>query len=133
MKKLFKGALFLAIIGTVIVGCGKEEAILPEAQTNPANNVTLKDKIKNDKNLTLDYYFVELEDNQIIYANQLNGELSVLVVDGDVPTEPAEKKFPDTWGGIKDAVKYAVGIFDEGGCIKAWRKNGFIHVVEVDC
>jgi hypothetical protein len=43
MKKLFKGALFLALIGTVIVGCEKEEAIQPEAQTNPTNNVKLKE------------------------------------------------------------------------------------------
>lgn len=35
--------MFFAIVGTVIVGCEKEEAIQPEAQTNPANNVKLKE------------------------------------------------------------------------------------------
>ena len=40
MKKLIKGALFLAIVGTVIVGCEKEDSPIPT--NNQTNNTDSK-------------------------------------------------------------------------------------------
>ena len=54
MKKLIKGALFLAIVGTVIVGCEKEESQFPIGSTeiNPT-----KTKSANNKSNLEDYIF----------------------------------------------------------------------------
>ncbi|MAC96432.1 MAG: hypothetical protein CMC96_13130 [Flavobacteriales bacterium] len=47
MKKLIKGALFLAIVGTVIVGCEKEDSPIPT--NNQTNNTDSKLKSTYDK------------------------------------------------------------------------------------
>tara|TARA_B100000508_G_scaffold121717_1_gene103492 strand:- start:800 stop:1279 length:480 start_codon:yes stop_codon:yes gene_type:complete len=54
MKKLIKGALFLALVGTVIVGCEKEESQFPIGSTeiNPT-----KTKSANNKSNLEDYIF----------------------------------------------------------------------------
>lgn len=55
------------------------------------------------------------------------------------PAEPqgpiiANKEFEPTFGGIRKAVKYAKGILDAGGCIKAWiGDNGNINIEEIGC
>lgn len=55
------------------------------------------------------------------------------------PAEPkgpsiSDKEFEPTFGGIRKAVKYAKGILDDGGCIKAWiGDNGNINIEEIGC
>lgn len=52
------------------------------------------------------------------------------------PTGPSisDKEFEPTWGGVRKAVRYAQGILNNGGCIKAWiGDNGNINIEEIDC
>ena len=60
MNKLFKGALFLALVGTVIVGCEKEDSISPTASSAQEN---FKSKSKSNKSSYTDFELMGMAAN----------------------------------------------------------------------
>lgn len=62
MKKLIKGALFFALVGTVVIGCEKEDSQITRS-SNTSDNTITKKTLSNDKS-----------DDNVTYISEVNFE-----------------------------------------------------------
>jgi|GEM_PF-2688496 len=105
MKKLVKGALLLALVGTTIVGCEKEEVTIQSFQDNDLKEnkeYVLKSNfdypIILDKGLTIEENLLEvltsLKAGEVLYSTNVNGvrtnEIRLNLENDDFPDNPED-------------------------------------------
>ncbi len=133
MKKL----LIMTTIATLsLASCNKANDEV-EVVDSPVENIQLK--TSEDLFSLLEKDFNNLKEKEVFVGSIISGYpvTQIINIDNypqdDEPVVGTDKEFPNTWGGIRKAVKYAIGIMEEGGCIKAWMDGDTINIEEVPC
>jgi hypothetical protein len=152
MKKLVKGALFLAIVATVIVGCEKEDSI---SSTEISDNNLTKDKTVSNKDgsgityISANNFDVEFDVfAELFFGDHPEGlieleylpdtEQYALTTEDTVPIDPItnarvicrSSDLEAVLGCLNRHHRFAIG-FD--GCDYSYTQNAGVYVGDVTC